>query len=107
MSEQTEWLANPRFAALVSGSAFHTRELADGKLAVFLNIPMKVLETTPALARCIVGALLNAVYEANGQVKGRVLLLLGGRAPGLHVVVGPRPRCRPQIRHHARDVVPV
>lgn len=76
MSEQTEWLANPRFAALVSGSAFHTLELRDGKLDLFLNIPMKVLETTPALARCIVGALLNAVYEADGKVGGRVLFLL-------------------------------
>lgn len=76
MSEQTEWLANPRFAALVSGSAFHTRELREGRLDLFLNIPMKVLETTPALARCIVGALLNAVYEADGAVKSRVLFLL-------------------------------
>src|SRR4051794_11848220 len=76
MSEQTEWLANPRFAALVSGSAFHTRELAEGKLDLFLNIPMKVLETTPALARCIVGALLNAVYEVDGKLKSRVLFLL-------------------------------
>lgn len=38
MSEQTEWLANPRFAALVSGSSFDTRELREGKLDVFLNI---------------------------------------------------------------------
>lgn len=76
MSEQTEWLANPRFAALVSGSAFHTHELREGRLDLFLNIPMKVLETTPALARCIVGALLNAVYEADGAVGGRVLFLL-------------------------------
>lgn len=76
MSEQTEWLANPRFAELVSGTAFHTRELREGKLDLFLNIPMKVLEATPALARCIVGALLNAVYEADGKVKGRVLFLL-------------------------------
>ena len=76
MSEQTEWLANPRFAALVSGNAFRTSELREGNLDVFLNIPMKVLETTPALARCIVGALLNAVYEADGDVRGRVLFLL-------------------------------
>ena len=76
MSEQTEWLANARFAALVSGNAFHTRELAEGKLDLFLNIPMKVLETTPALARCIVGALLNTVYEAEGKLKSRVLFLL-------------------------------
>ena len=108
MSEQTEWLANPRFAALVSGQAFRTRDLREGKLDVFLNIPMKVLETTPALARCIVGALLNAVYEANGQVKGRVLFLLDEAARlGFMSSSGARPRCRPQIRHHARDVLPV
>lgn len=76
MSEQTEWLANPRFATLVSGSSFDTRELREGKLDVFLNIPLKVLETTPALARCIVGSLLNAVYEADGQVGARVVFLL-------------------------------
>jgi len=39
MSEQTEWLANARFAALVSGNAFHTRELAEGKLDLQLSAP--------------------------------------------------------------------
>jgi type IV secretion system protein VirD4 len=77
MSEQTEWLANPRYAALVSGDAFTTSELAAGKLDLFLNIPMKALETTPALGRVILGALLNAVYEADGHLPGgRVVFLL-------------------------------
>ena len=77
MSEQTEWLANPAYAALVSGSGFRTSELIAGKIDLFINIPMKALEGTPALARVIVGALLNAVYEADGTLPGgRVVFLL-------------------------------
>ena len=77
MSEQTEWLANPAYARLVSGSSFRTSDLVAGKLDLFVNIPMKVLESTPALARVVVGSLLNAVYEADGLLPGgRVVFLL-------------------------------
>ena len=77
MSEQTEWLANPGYAALVSGKGFRTADLVAGDVDLFINIPMKVLEATPALARVVVGALLNAVYEADGRLPGgRVVFLL-------------------------------
>lgn len=77
MSEQTEWLANPAYAKLVSGNSFKTSDLVAGNLDLFVNIPMKVLESTPALARVVVGALLNAVYEADGHLPGgRVVFLL-------------------------------
>ena len=77
MSEQTEWLANPAYAKLVSGDSFRTADLVAGNLDLFVNIPMKVLESTPALARVVVGALLNAVYEADGLLPGgRVVFLL-------------------------------
>ena len=77
MSEQTEWLANPGYAALVSGRGFRTVDLVAGDVDLFINIPMKVLEATPALARVVVGALLNAVYEADGRLPGgRVVFLL-------------------------------
>ena len=77
MSEQTEWLANPGYAALVSGNGFRTADLVAGDVDLFINIPMKVLEATPALARVVVGALLNAVYEADGRLPGgRVVFLL-------------------------------
>lgn len=77
MSEQTEWLANPAYAKLVSGNSFRTSDLVSGNLDLFINIPMKVLESTPALARVVVGALLNAVYEADGVLPGgRVVFLL-------------------------------
>lgn len=77
MSEQTEWLANPAYARLVSGNSFRTADLVAGKLDLFVNIPMKVLESTPALARVVVGSLLNAVHEADGFLPGgRVVFLL-------------------------------
>ncbi|WP_095204597.1 type IV secretory system conjugative DNA transfer family protein [Mesorhizobium carmichaelinearum] len=77
MSEQTEWLANPAYARLVSGNSFATADLVAGNLDLFVNIPMKVLESTPALARVVVGALLNAVYEADGSLPGgRIVFLL-------------------------------
>ena len=77
MSEQSEWLANPAYARLVSGDSFRTADLVAGNLDLFVNIPMKVLESTPALARVVIGALLNAVYEADGFLPGgRVVFLL-------------------------------
>lgn len=77
MSEQTEWLANPAYARLVSGNSFRTADLVAGNLDLFVNIPMKVLESTPALARVVIGSLLNAVYEADGHLPGgRVVFLL-------------------------------
>ena len=43
---------------------------------MFVQVPLKVLQSTPGLGRVVVGALLNAVYEADGRVNGRVLFLL-------------------------------
>jgi type IV secretion system protein VirD4 len=75
-AEMTTWLANDAFAKLVSGNGFKTSALLNGKTTVFLKMPMKALETEPGVARTIIGALLNAVYEADGDIKGRVLFLL-------------------------------
>ncbi len=74
--ESTAWLANPAFAAIVSGSDFQTRDLLSGRVSVFLQIPLAALQTTPAIGRTVIGALLNAAYEADGQLSGRVLYLL-------------------------------
>jgi type IV secretion system protein VirD4 len=75
-SKDTRWLSTTAYADLVSGSSFRTRDLADGRLTVFVQVPLKTLQATPALGRVIVGALLNAAYEADGQVHGRILFLL-------------------------------
>jgi len=74
--ESTSWLANPAFAAIVSGNSFKSRDLLSGKISVFLQIPLGALQSTPAVGRVVIGALLNAAYEADGRVKGRILYLL-------------------------------
>jgi type IV secretion system protein VirD4 len=75
-TRDTAWLSTAAYADLVSGASFRTRDLTGGKLTVFVQIPLHVLDNTPALGRVIIGALLNAVYEADGAVTGRVLFLL-------------------------------
>ncbi|WP_255414110.1 type IV secretory system conjugative DNA transfer family protein [Roseomonas sp. FDAARGOS_362] len=78
----TAWLSVTAYADLVSGGtegaepSCRTSELTEGKLTVFLQIPLKVLRDTPAVGRVLVGALLNALYEADGAVQGRVLFML-------------------------------
>jgi type IV secretion system protein VirD4 len=75
-NKDTRWLSTAAYADLVSGRSFHTRDLTTGKLTVFVQVPLKTLQATPALGRVIVGALLNAAYEADGRVHGRILFLL-------------------------------
>ncbi|PRD43553.1 Ti-type conjugative transfer system protein TraG [Phyllobacterium phragmitis] len=74
--KETHWLSYPNYAALVSGSSFATDDIADGKTDIFVNLDLKTLEAHPGLARTIIGALLNAIYNRNGEVKGRTLFLL-------------------------------
>ena len=74
--ESTSWLANPAFASIVSGNSFRSLDLLAGKASVFLQIPLGALQSTPAVGRVVIGALLNAAYEADGGVKGRILYLL-------------------------------
>ncbi len=75
-NKDTRWLSTPAYADLVSGDTFRTAQLTGGRLTVFVQIPLGVLKTTPALGRVVVGALLNAAYEADGRVQGRILFLL-------------------------------
>jgi type IV secretion system protein VirD4 len=75
-AEDTAWLTTRAYADLVSGSAFKAADIVRGDTDVFIALPLKALEATPAIGRCIVGALLNGVYEANGNLDGRVLFLL-------------------------------
>jgi type IV secretion system protein VirD4 len=71
-----EWLFTTAYAELVSAGDFDPHALLIGKTTVFLNISLRTLETTPPLARVLVGALLNTVYMADGWTQGRVLFLL-------------------------------
>ncbi|MCV0398232.1 Ti-type conjugative transfer system protein TraG [Neoaquamicrobium sediminum] len=74
--KETHWLSYPNYAALVSGNSFSTDGLADGDTDVFLNLDLKTLEAHPGLARTIIGALANAIYNRSGEMKGRTLFLL-------------------------------
>ena len=75
-NKATRWLSTKASADLVSGSGFRTRDLCAGRLTVFVQIQLKVLQSTPGLGRVVIGALLNAAYEADGRVQGRILFLL-------------------------------
>lgn len=74
--KETHWLSYENYADLVSGSAFATDEVATGKKDVFIKIDLKTLETHAGLARVIIGSLLNAIYNRNGQLPSRALFLL-------------------------------
>jgi type IV secretion system protein VirD4 len=81
-NRDARWLSTAAYADLVSGGAegsspaMRTGDLVRGKTTAFLQIPLTVLQTTPAVGRVLVGALLNAAYQADGRVQGRVLFLL-------------------------------
>ncbi|CAM3864965.1 Ti-type conjugative transfer system protein TraG (plasmid) [Agrobacterium radiobacter] len=74
--KETHWLSYPNYAALVSGRKFSTSDVAAGNSDVFINLDLKTLETHAGLARVIIGSLLNAIYNLDGQIEGRALFLL-------------------------------
>lgn len=74
--KETHWLSYPNYAGLVSGDSFSTDDLANGETDIFIALDLKVLEAHPGLARVVIGSLLNAIYNRNGNVKGRTLFLL-------------------------------
>lgn len=74
--KETHWLSYPNYAALVSGLSFATDAITSGKTDIFVNLDLKTLEAHPGLARTIIGALANAIYNRNGDVNGRTLFLL-------------------------------
>lgn len=73
---ETHWLSYPNYAALVSGSAFATDEIAEGTTDVFINLDLKTMEMHAGLARVIIGSLLNAVYNRGGETGGNALFLI-------------------------------
>ncbi len=74
--KETHWLSYPNYAGLVSGDSFATDDLASGETDIFIALDLKVLEAHPGLARVVIGSLLNAIYNRNGDVKDRTLFLL-------------------------------
>lgn len=75
-AKETHWLSYENYAALVSGESFVSDDIAKGRTDVFLSLDLKTLETHPALARVIIGALMNAIYNRDGDMDGRALFVL-------------------------------
>jgi type IV secretion system protein VirD4 len=75
-AKETHWLSYDNYAALVSGASFTTDDLGSGSTDIFINLNLKTLENHPGLARVIIGALMNSIYNRNGDVAGRTLFLL-------------------------------
>jgi type IV secretion system protein VirD4 len=75
-AKETHWLSYPNYAALVSGSSFKTDDLGCGTVDVFINLDLKTLENHAGIARVIIGSLLNAIYNRDGDISGRALFLL-------------------------------
>ncbi|MFG1298063.1 Ti-type conjugative transfer system protein TraG [Xanthobacter sp. V13C-7B] len=75
-SKDTQWLSLGNYAALVCGGTFKTGDLAGGKIDLFLNLRMDTLKSYPGIGRVIIGALLNAMIQADGRTGKRVLFLV-------------------------------
>jgi type IV secretion system protein VirD4 len=75
-SKDTQWLSLDNYAALVCGNTFKSSEIAEGKKDVFLNIPASILRSYPGIGRVIIGSLINAMIEADGEFQRRALFML-------------------------------
>ncbi len=75
-SKDTQWLSLDNYASLVCGNAFKSRDIAKGSKDVFLNIPASILRSYPGIGRVIIGSLLNAMIQADGDFQRRALFML-------------------------------
>ena len=70
------WLFTEAYAELLSIGDFDPRTLLLGRATVFLNISLDTLDLAPAIARVLVGSLLNTIIRADTRTLGKVLFLL-------------------------------
>ena len=75
-SKDTQWLSLDNYAALVCGNAFKSSDIVSGSKDVFLNIPASILRSYPGIGRVIIGALINAMVQADGGFRHRALFML-------------------------------
>ncbi|NEI74705.1 Ti-type conjugative transfer system protein TraG [Rhizobium lusitanum] len=75
-SKDTQWLSLDSYAALVCGNAFRSSDIVSGKKDIFLNIPASILRSYPGIGRVIIGALINAMIQADGSFNRRALFML-------------------------------
>lgn len=75
-SKDTQWLSLDSYSALVCGNAFRSSDIVTGRKDVFLNIPASILRSYPGIGRVIIGALINAMIQADGAFGHRALFML-------------------------------
>jgi len=75
-SKDTQWLSLDAYAALTCGGSFKSSDICKGETDVILNIPAAILHSYPGIGRVIIGSLLNAMTQADGQYAKRALFLL-------------------------------
>jgi type IV secretion system protein VirD4 len=75
-SKDTQWLSLDSYAALVCGNAFKSSDIVAGRKDLFLNIPASILRSYPGIGRVIIGALINAMIQADGAFRRRALFML-------------------------------
>lgn len=63
----TAWLSTEKWENMVCGRSFEAADITNGRTDVVLPISFQDLSAEPAVARCILGALFNAGFGANGE----------------------------------------
>jgi type IV secretion system protein VirD4 len=69
----TEWLSVGPYAKVVSGDAMRSSDILRPDTVVFVQLPLRTLLVTPAVGRAVLGALFNAVFQADGGITDRIL----------------------------------
>jgi type IV secretion system protein VirD4 len=90
-SQFTAWMYDDEIMAILSAGSIRASDATRGPIAVFIQIPLDVLHTTPAVARVLVDAFAWAFIEADGQYFQRTLMLVDeasklGRMKSLEIV---------------------
>ena len=67
-ARDTDWLSTRAYADLVSGTTLNPKQILDGKTDVFICLPSKILNLSDAVARCLIGPLMRACYDAGGAI---------------------------------------
>ncbi len=75
-SKDTQWLSLDAYAAMTCGDTFRSDDICKGNIDIFLNIPAAILRSYPGIARVIIGSLLNAMTQADGNYAKRALFML-------------------------------
>lgn len=88
----TAWLASDAYSGLVCDGAYDMREITDGKLVIFCQLPQWVLDHKSVVARVLTGCHIDTVILADGAVDGRVWVpideaVLMGQDPSLRTVL--------------------